>query len=76
VYDALDASAILALGFDAGRPNCLVEQAVNLALGEVFNDAEQLILTRFKAITLAQISEFIGKDVAEVGNFLERYRPH
>lgn len=56
VYDALGAPRLLALGNRTEQPACLVEQAVNLALGQAFSDAEALLLQRLGEVTLAQLS--------------------
>lgn len=37
-------------------PGCLVEQAVNAALGQAFEDAEALLLSRLGQVTLAALS--------------------
>ena len=56
IYQALDEPNLLALGNRTESPGCLVEAAVNQALNQAFNDAEQLLLARFRAVTLAQLS--------------------
>lgn len=56
VYDALGAPALLAMGNRTEMPGCLVEQAVNAALGEAFDAAEAMLLARLGEVTLAQLS--------------------
>lgn len=56
VYDALGAPNIFALGHRTEAPSCLVEQAVNAALGTAFRDAEALLLSRLGDVTLAELS--------------------
>jgi len=56
IYDALGRPTLLAIGNRSDNPDCLVEQAVNAALGSAFDDAETLLLSRFGAVTLAQLS--------------------
>ncbi|QQP93279.1 Rrf2 family transcriptional regulator (plasmid) [Skermanella sp. TT6] len=56
IYDALDRPELLAMGNRTEAPGCLVEQAVNAALGETFDEAEALLLRRFGEITLAALS--------------------
>ena len=56
IYDALGRPTLLAIGNRSDNPECLVEQAVNAALGSAFDDAETLLLSRFGAVTLAQLS--------------------
>ncbi|MGV8997071.1 MAG: RrF2 family transcriptional regulator [Parvibaculaceae bacterium] len=52
VYDAIGAPTLLAIGNRTETPDCLVEQAVNAALGESFQEAEAILLARFGDITL------------------------
>lgn len=56
IYEALGRPEILAMGNRADMPGCLVEQAVNAALGKAFDEAEDLLLRRFGEVTLAMLS--------------------
>ena len=56
VYAALGSPELFALSNRTDAPGCLVEQAVNAALNEAFQDAEALLLERFGAVTLAELS--------------------
>jgi DNA-binding IscR family transcriptional regulator len=56
VYTALGSPPVLAIGNRTERPGCLVEQAVNAALGPAFHEAEALLLARFGDVTLAMLS--------------------
>lgn len=56
VYEALGGPSLLAIGNRTEAPSCLVEQAVNAALGRLFDEAEAILLSRFGAVTLAQLS--------------------
>lgn len=56
VYEALGEPSLLAIGNRTESPGCLVEQAVNTALGRAFDEAETLLLSRFGEVTLAQLS--------------------
>lgn len=56
VYAALGSPELFALGNRTEAPGCLVEQAVNTALNDAFRDAEALLLDRFGAVTLAELS--------------------
>lgn len=56
VYEALGEPGILAMGNRSEAPGCLVEQAVNAALGEAFDAAEALLVHRLGEVTLAQLS--------------------
>lgn len=56
IHIALGSPPPLALGNRAEAPACLVEQAVNAALGEVFREAEEMLLNRLDQVTLAMLS--------------------
>lgn len=56
VYAALGSPGLLAMGNRTEAPGCLVEQAVNAALGEAFEAAEALLLERLGEVTLATLS--------------------
>lgn len=56
VYDALGAPTVFAIGHHTESPGCLVEQAVNRALGGAFADAEALLIAKFRAVTLADLA--------------------
>jgi DNA-binding IscR family transcriptional regulator len=56
IYTALGSPSVLAMGNRTETPGCLVEQAVNAALGQAFEDAEALLLARFGEVTLATLN--------------------
>lgn len=56
IYRALDEPALFAMGNRTEAPGCLVEEAVNHALDQSFQEAEALLLARFRNVTLAQLS--------------------
>ena len=56
VFVALGSPPLLSIGNRSEAPQCLVEQAVNAALGEALDAAEALLLSRFGSITLAALS--------------------
>ncbi|NIJ37693.1 DNA-binding IscR family transcriptional regulator [Sphingopyxis panaciterrae] len=56
IYEALGRPELLAIGNRTDEPGCLVEQAVNAALGQTFDEAEMLLLRRFGEISLAMLS--------------------
>lgn len=56
IYHALGEPEILAMGNRTDAPGCLVEQAVNAALGQAFDAAEAMLLQRFGEVTLADLS--------------------
>ncbi|MEQ8349253.1 MAG: Rrf2 family transcriptional regulator [Sneathiellaceae bacterium] len=68
IHDALGAPALLAIGHRAEAPGCLVEAAVNAALGAAFDEAEALLLARFGAVTLAALSEDFHRRLALHGS--------
>lgn len=56
IYAALGSPALLAIGHRTESPGCLVEQAVNAALCQAFDDAEKRLLSRLGEVTLAMLS--------------------
>lgn len=56
IYEALGEPEILAMGNRTEAPGCLVEKAVNAALGSAFDEAEALLLRRFGEVTLSQLN--------------------
>jgi Rrf2 family protein len=56
VYEALGCPALFAMGHRTEQPGCLVEQAVNAALDTAFRDAEALLMSRLRDVTLASLS--------------------
>src|SRR5690606_25887684 len=56
IHRALGEPALVALGHGTDQPDCLVEQVVNAALDEAFNDAEAVLVARFGDITLAALA--------------------
>ena len=56
IYTVLGSPSVLAMGNRTETPGCFVEQAVNAALGQAFEDAEALLLARFGEVTLAMLS--------------------
>lgn len=67
IYVALGSPAILAIGNRTDTPRCLVEQAVNAALGQELKDAEELLLARFGEVTLAMLSADVHKRIVARG---------
>lgn len=70
IYDALGGPELLAMGNRTEAPGCLVEQAVNAALGETFDEAEALLLRRFGEISLAALSADFHTRLATRGGSL------
>lgn len=66
VYQALGEPVLLAIGHRTESPGCLVEQAVNAALGDAFRDAEALLIERLGNVSLADLAD----------DFRTRYAAH
>ena len=56
IYIAVGSPTILAIGNRSESTACLVEKAVNSAMDQAFQDAEALLLKRFREVTLAELS--------------------
>lgn len=56
LHAALGEPAVFAIGNRNEVPDCLVEQAVNAALDQAFQDAEALLLARFAEVSLADLA--------------------
>lgn len=56
IYIAVGSPTILAIGNRSESTACLVEKAVNRAMDQAFQDAEALLLERFRGVTLAELS--------------------
>ncbi|EZP69571.1 Transcriptional regulator, BadM/Rrf2 family [Sphingomonas paucimobilis] len=76
IYDALGQPEILAMGNRTDAPGCLVEQAVNAALAQAFDDAEAMLLRRFGEITLAQLSADFHARLTERGGAITSETSH
>ncbi|MEM9408647.1 MAG: Rrf2 family transcriptional regulator [Acidobacteriota bacterium] len=74
VHAALGAPRCIALSRPGEDSSCLVEQAVNRALGEAFDEAEALLLARFEEVSLASLSADFGERLAEHFEAIERIR--
>jgi len=56
IYAVLGSPSVLAISNRTETPGCLIEQAVNAALDQAFQDAETLLLSRLGQVTLAKLS--------------------
>ena len=66
VYEAVGEPPLFAIGPSSEKPQCLVEQAVDAALGDAMREAEALLLARFGEVTLADLArEFDQRHRAE-----------
>jgi DNA-binding IscR family transcriptional regulator len=61
VYAALGEPSLLAIGNRTEMPGCVIEEAVNAALGKSFDEAEQFLLARFGEVTLAMLASDVGR---------------
>ena len=68
IYDALGQPCLFAVGNRAEAPKCLVEQAVNAALDQAFEDAGALLLSRLGNVTLAMLSADFQKRLGDRRN--------
>src|SRR5690606_19740604 len=57
VHEALGSPDLFAIGNRSDAPGCLVEQAVNAALGDSFRQAEAILLSRCGDISLQMLSD-------------------
>lgn len=55
VYEALGSPALLALRHRTEEPRCPIEAAVNAALDQAFQDAEEVLLARLGDLTLDRL---------------------
>jgi len=73
VYQAVGEPTIFAMGSRNESSGCLVENAVNRALSDSYQEAEALLLKRFGAITLQTLYEDFGRGMDEVRATLEAH---
>lgn len=76
VYSALGSPTLLAMGNRTEAPGCLVEQAVNAALAQAFDAAEELLLTRFGEVTLEMLSSDFHTRLASRGITRDLLKAH
>ena len=63
VYDALGAPLLFGIGYRDEEPRCLIEQAVNRAIGKTLDEAEARVMAQLRSVTLAKLA----KDVRRKG---------
>ena len=75
IHEAVGAPELLAVGHREESPGCLVEQAVNAALEQAYQDAEIMLLARLGSVTLAALARDLhlrltasGRSLAEVSH--------
>lgn len=57
IHRAVGGPRIFAIGTDREHPECAVEQVVNSALADALAQAEDLLIERLGAVSLARLSE-------------------
>lgn len=60
VYEALGEPTILAMSNRTESPGCVVEKAVNRALGGAFEAVEALLVEQLRNVTLAALAAGVG----------------
>ena len=65
IYTALGNPTILAIGNRSESPDCLIEKAGNGAMSESYREAEDLLLARFREVTLAELSQHMHRHLKE-----------
>jgi Rrf2 family protein len=63
VYEALGMPVLFSIGHRDESPGCLVEQAVNRALGAALDEAEARLLAQLRSTTLADLAVDIRKNL-------------
>jgi len=71
IYRAVGAPTIIAMSHRSENPGCLVEQAVNDALGDTFREVEAIFLTRLGAVTLDTLAKDFKRRLAKHKQTLE-----
>jgi len=74
IYNALGSPTLLAIGNRTETPGCLIEEAVNAALNQSFEDAEALLLSRLGEVTIAALNTDVQGRLAARG--LSNHRRH
>jgi len=66
IYRAVGEPSIFAVGPAYDMPGCLIEQAVNATLKDVFHEAEELLRKRFSGVTLADVAKDFPNSAAQI----------
>jgi DNA-binding IscR family transcriptional regulator len=61
IHAALGSPKVFAIGLSDDNPRCLVEQAVNAAMDDALQEAEQRLLARFGEVTIGSLSRTVGR---------------
>jgi DNA-binding IscR family transcriptional regulator len=71
IHEAIGAPGLLAVGHREEQPGCLVEQAVNAALQDAYQQAEALLLERLGTVTLGALSRDFHRRMTAGGHTLQ-----
>jgi DNA-binding IscR family transcriptional regulator len=74
IHEALGAPRLMAAGLHLEHAECLVEQAVNRALGDAFREAEDMLVQRLGGVTLAALAEDFRAGAAKARRHKEKAR--
>lgn len=66
IHRALGNPELFAISVAVDHPECLVEQAVNSALGSAFDAVEQLLIDKFESVTLADLADEFDQRMAKI----------
>lgn len=64
VYGALGTPAVFSIGHRTERPGCLVEKAVNRAVGAALDDAEAVFMARLRETSVASVAADVRKSIS------------
>lgn len=67
IHIALGGHRLIAPTLGLEHPQCLVEQAVNAALGDAFDEAEAMLVRRLSGISLEQLARDFNQRAATHG---------
>lgn len=63
IHRSLNENSLFTIALTDEHNNCPIEKAVNLAIDDVLNEAEKLVLARFASVTLDKLAAgYVAKD--------------
>jgi len=68
IHKALGKPDMCSIGLSGDNPACVIEQSVNVALADAMTEAQALLLSRFRKITLADLARESFKRGAQSGH--------
>ncbi len=74
VYAALGEPMLFKLGHETQNPNCILEQAVNVAVDDALHEAQTILVDRFSSIVLADLEKDFRRRIAAHNAPQERLR--